>query len=133
ASKHLLFKSTAVEVAASVSDDETLTLHIADYFFHGLEEFNSAIRLLEMFRRNSNLSYDGHNTLASYYEQRNRHVDALQILLDMLGTRPSDFGVRTRLIAAYVALDQPAKALAMTKTAETWLKENKSWHPWQIV
>jgi len=127
------FRRTALEMATSVASDEARILHIANYLHYDLNQPNDAINLLRNLMTAGQLSYDGRSVLASYYEQANRHGDALLILMDLLATRPSDYGVRTRMIAALVATDQAAKALEMTKAAAEWLKANQGWESWNIV
>lgn len=127
------FRNTAMEVAEQVSGSEHLVMHIAAYLFHGLQRQQDAIGMLERMHGQGTLGYEGRSTLAAYLEQADQHGKALPILRALLEMRPSDYGVRTRVIACQIATRDNPGALESTKAAEAWLRENQQWYPWQVI
>ena len=96
------FIRVADEIYNAHRDSERIVTHLADYHYHGLNNYNRAIEILLVAHREGHLSPAAQqNQLVSYLHIKNRFAESIPILEELVAATPLEMQLRVLLIKAY--------------------------------
>jgi tetratricopeptide (TPR) repeat protein len=127
------FKSVAEAVWREQKASGATVLHIANYLWNGLEEYDRVIEMLAEAHGNQLLDEQGQSILVSYLHARNRFAESIPILPGLIEQRPDTMNYRTQLMAAYFKVQDGDKLRKTLTEADRHFHEGGRWQEGNIA
>ncbi|HUR55422.1 MAG TPA: BTAD domain-containing putative transcriptional regulator, partial [Gemmataceae bacterium] len=121
------FFAATEEVLAERKNMSSAVEHIAEYLFWSLPRETRAIEILFELHKQKGLSESGQAQLTDYLHRKDRHAEAIPLLLPLVEKRPGNFEYRRRLMHAYFRTGRRAELLALLKDTDAYFHQKDRW------
>ena len=122
------FARVAEEVLASQRDSLRATLYIADYLYHGVDQFDRAIAVLFDARRRGLLDEDGSSRLVAWLQEQKRFGESIALLESLVDQEPDQLRYRIQLMHAYFQTKQPEALAKLLAETDKFFHEEDRWN-----
>jgi tetratricopeptide (TPR) repeat protein len=121
------FARVAEEVLAIRSQSGPAVVHIAHYFYFGLNKPDRAIEVMFVAYKQKLLDESGEATLVDYLHRQSRYADSIPVLVPLIERRPDNLEYRVQLMHAYFRTGQKDRLLALLKDTDTLFHAKDRW------
>ena len=126
--KRAEFVRTARQSLAERRHSGRSVKYIAEYLFHGLDQFNDGIEALAAADRDGILDDGGQRQLVNFLHERGRYGESIALLETLVERTPTDASLRSQLMVAYHATQRLEQLRTLLRESDEYFRAEGRWN-----